>query len=209
VQGPAPHSDKASRRNPAVMSTNAFRTNVLFALASAAGLVYSLGRPWYAPVPAPSDPHAGVGELPGTVEQFLAGLARSVTRDDGVTAWQALGTADTGLAALAGIVGLCALAALVPSLQRPASSGAQVASLIALGWVIVQLYDQPVGREAVEMRVGGWLALIGAGVTVFSSLHLAAAPVRHRGRAPAKPPAYQAPVAPAWEPRDSVAPPVL
>ena len=161
------------------MRSLGFRTHVLYALASSAGLVLSLGRTWYAPAPAaPTASTGAVGEMPDTISQFFAGLTRSVSGVGGPSGWQQLDTAATFLSALAAILAICALGALVPRLQRAAASGAQLASQLALATVALEVVDQPGGRAAVEGRVGGWIALGSAIVGFTAALHLYSAPRR-------------------------------
>src|SRR4051812_32167516 len=156
------------------MRSLGFGTHVLYALASAAGLVLSRARPGYAPppaAPAPA-PNGEIGEMPDTISQFFAGLSRSVTQQGGAAGWQQLNTAATFLLALAVIVAVCALGALVPRLQRAAASGAQLAALLALTTVVLELVDQPGGRAATEARLGGWIALASAVIAVGASMQL-------------------------------------
>lgn len=160
------------------MRSLGFRTHVLYALASAAGLVLSLGRTWYAPAPAAPASDGAVGEMPDTIGQFLAGLSRSVTEQGGAAGWQQLHTAGTFLLALALIFAVCALGVLMPRVQRAAASGAQLAALLALATVVLELVDQPGGRAATEARLGGWIALASAAIGVGASIQLHCAPRR-------------------------------
>jgi hypothetical protein len=163
------------------MRSLGFRTHVLYALASAAGLVLSLGRTWYAPAPAaPTASNGAVGEMPDTISQFFAGLQRSITQAGGSSGWQQLDTAATFLLALAVILVVCALGTLVPRLQRGAASGAQLAALLALATVVLEVVDQPGGRDAVEARLGGWIALASAVLGFTAAMQLNSAPRRRR-----------------------------
>jgi len=196
------------------MRSLGFRTHVLYALASAAGLILSLGRTWYAATPAAPASNGTVGEMPDTISRFFAGLARSVTQDGGAPGWDQLKTAGTFLVALALILAVCALGALVPKLQRAAASGAQLASLLALATVLLELVDQPGGRAATEARLGGWIALASVVVGLTASMQLTSAPRRRRAAAKGVPatrrfqPAQvtaSAPTRPVW---DESVPPV-
>jgi hypothetical protein len=171
----------------ASMRSLGFRTHVLYALASAAGLVLSLGRTWYAPAPAAPASDGTVGEMPDTISQFFAGLSRSVTQQGGAAGWQQLNTAATFLLALALILTVCALGTLVPRLQRGAASGAQLAALLALASVVLELVDQPGGRAAMEARLGGWIALASVVVGLGASMKLHSAPRRRNLAATAAP----------------------
>jgi hypothetical protein len=163
------------------MRSLGFRTHVLYALASAAGLVLSLGRTWYAPAPAaPTASNGAVGEMPDTISQFFAGLQRSITQAGGSSGWQQLDTAAAFLLALAVILVVCALGTLVPRLQRGAASGAQLAALLALATVVLEVVDQPGGRDAVEARLGGWIALASAVLGFTAAMQLNSAPRRRR-----------------------------
>lgn len=195
------------------MRSLGFRTHVLYALASAAGLVLSLGRTWYAPAPAaPTTSTGTVGEMPDTISQFFAGLQRSITQAGGSSGWQQLDTAATFLIALAAILAVCALGTLVPRLQRGAASGAQLASLLALATVVLEVVDQPGGRGAVEARLGGWIALASAVLGLTAAMQLCSAPRRRRpASAPATrrfQPAQQATAAPPRPVWDESVPPV-
>jgi hypothetical protein len=196
------------------MRSLGFRTHVLYALASAAGLVLSLGRTWYAPAPAAPAPNGEIGEMPDTISQFFAGLSRSVTQQGGAAGWQQLHTAATFLLALALILAVCALGALVPRLQRAAASGAQLAALLALATVVLEVVDQPGGRAVTEARLGGWIALASGVIAVGASMQLYSAPRRRPAAAKAVPavrrfqPAQMtanAPARPVW---DESVPPV-
>jgi hypothetical protein len=195
------------------MRSLGFRTHVLYALASAAGLVLSLGRTWYAPAPAaPTASNGAVGEMPDTISQFFAGLQRSITQAGGSSGWQQLDTAATFLLALAVILVVCALGTLVPRLQRGAASGAQLAALLALATVVLEVVDQPGGRDAVEARLGGWIALASAVLGFTAAMQLNSAPRRRRSApVPAVRRFQPAPVASAAPPRpvwDESVPPV-
>jgi hypothetical protein len=162
------------------MRSLGFRTHVLYALASAAGLIASLGRTWYAPAPAAPASNGAVGEMPDTISQFFAGLSRSVTQQGGAAGWQQLDTAASFLLALGVILAVCALGSLVPRLQRGAASGAQLAALLALATVMLELVDQPGGRAATEARLGGWIALASVLLGLGASMQLCSAPRRRR-----------------------------
>jgi hypothetical protein len=156
-----------------------FRTHVLYALASCAGLVLSLGRTWYAPKPAaPAASDGTIGEMPSTISTFFDSVSRSVT-SGGPSGWQQLDTAATFLLALAAILAVCAHGSLLPACQRAAASGAQLASLLALATVFVEVVVHP-GRDGVETRVGGWIALACALVALTAAVSLHAAPRRRR-----------------------------
>jgi hypothetical protein len=195
------------------MRSLGFRTHVLYALAASAGLLLSLGRPWYAPAPsAPTTSSDAVGQMPDTISQFFAGLKRSVTEGGGPAGSAQLHTAATFLIALAAILAACALASLVPAMRRGAASGAQLASLLALATVVLEVIAQPGGRAAVEARVGGWIALASAVFGFVAAMQLDSAPRRRpapkaarRFQPAAAAPPAAAPARPVW---DESVPPV-
>jgi hypothetical protein len=153
------------------MRTIGFRSNILFALAAACGVVAALGRPWYGPeVPA--------GE--GRMEGLGAAIGRALTDPDGTDGWTALATADTLLAGLAGATALLVLLALAPALQRDAGALARWCALAAVGVVVVKLVDSPDGAAMAEPRNGALLALAAALVLLASASTVAAAPARRR-----------------------------
>ena len=57
------------------MRTIGFRSNILFAIAAAFGVIASLGRPWYAPSAIAKQ--QAVGELPSQMEDFFNGIGRA------------------------------------------------------------------------------------------------------------------------------------
>src|SRR5215216_7216958 len=74
------------------MSTIGFRSNILFAIAAAFGVVASLGRPWYGPSNPATD---------AQMEDLFGGIGRSMTESGGTDGWTALATADQLLAGFA------------------------------------------------------------------------------------------------------------
>ena len=82
------------------MRTIGFRSNVLFILAAAFGLIAALGRAWYAPTPVLTPEETRIGDVNGPVEDFFSRLAREFTTASGTTGWDAFTSTDTILAAL-------------------------------------------------------------------------------------------------------------
>src|SRR5215212_9250624 len=99
------------------MRTLGFRTHVLMALAAAAGLVHSLGLPWYAAAPPPVKEEPGIGELDGPLNAFFEGLKRWVTDPGGSTGWDTLAHWGTGIGAMAAVAAIGGLCCLLPALQ--------------------------------------------------------------------------------------------
>src|ERR1700754_3073739 len=106
-------------KEPPAMRTIGFRSNVLFIVAAAVGLLASLGRPWYAPTPALTPEEARIGDVQGPVEAFFSRLAREFSTDTGTTGWHAFHSTDTILTVLVVIAIATALGTLVPAIQQP------------------------------------------------------------------------------------------
>ena len=77
------------------MRTIGFRSNVLFILAAAFGLITALGRSWYAAAPVPTADETRIGDVHGPVEEFFSRLAREFTTASGTTGWDAFSSTDT------------------------------------------------------------------------------------------------------------------
>lgn len=184
------------------MRTIGFRSNILFAIAAAFGVVASLGRPWYGPSPAAAKEQS-VGEMPSQMEDFFTGIGRAFSASDGTTGWAALHTADALIAGLAGGTVLLLALALVPPLQRHVQALARWTSLATFGVVLVKLIDEPGANLLNEPRHGVLIALGAAAVLVASSMTVAAAPQRRRS--PVK--TYTPLPAPTYAPDSSYGPP--
>ena len=176
------------------MRTIGFRSNILFAIAAAFGVVAALGRPWYGPTPAATG---------AEMEDKFSGLGRMVTEEGGTTGWLALQTADELLAGLAVGTVLLLILALVPSLQAQVQVLARWSALATLGVVLVKLLDGPGTSGMSEPRQGLLIALGCAGVLVASSMTLAQAPARRRVEVRT----YTPLPAPVYEPDASYGPP--
>ncbi len=153
------------------MRTIGFRSNVLFAIAAACGVVAALGRPWYGPSAPATD---------ARMEDLLGGVGRALTEPGGTDGWAALQTADRLLAGLAVATVLLLLLALAPALQRPMQALVRWSALATVGVVLVKLIDAPDGAATAEPRHGVFLALAAALVLLASSWTVAAAPARRR-----------------------------
>ena len=96
------------------MRTIGFRSNVLFILAAAVGLLAALGRPWYATAPVPT-PAGGADRRrarPGR-GVLLPARPRVHERRDGAPGWDAFPSTDTILAVLVGVAVVSALGTLI------------------------------------------------------------------------------------------------
>ena len=176
------------------MRTIGFRSNILFAIAAAFGIVAALGRPWYGRAADPTD---------ARMEDLFNGIGRAFTEAGGTTGWDALGTADSVIAGLAvGTVALLVLA-LLPAVQRHVQALARWTAIATFGVVLVKLIDEPGSNAYNEPRLGVFLALAASVVLVASSLSVAAAPSRKR--TPVK--TYTPPPAPTYGSESSYGPP--
>ena len=159
------------------MRTIGFRSNILFAIAAAFGIIAALDRPWYGTSPAAD---RAVGEIPTTMEDFFSGIGRAFSNTDGMTGWAALGTADSLIAGLAVATVLLLVLTMVPALQMRVQVLARWTALATLGVVAVKLFDEPGANSFTEPRQGLLIALGSALVLVASSMTVAAAPYRSR-----------------------------
>jgi hypothetical protein len=153
------------------MRTLGFRTHVLIAVAAAAGLIASLGRPWYAaaPEPVPSTyPGSGV----------VDSLERLVSDPTGTSGWDALGTWGTVLAAVAAATAAGALGCLVPSIQGVARELVRYSPLVGFAIVAWKVLDHP--AEGTELRIGAALAGVAALISCTSGSAAASAPLKRR-----------------------------
>jgi hypothetical protein len=184
------------------MRTIGFRSNILFAIAAAFGVIASLGRPWYGPSPAAveKDP---VGELPSQMEDFFSGIGRAFSSTDGTAGWAALHTADTAIAGLAVGTVCLLLLTLVPPLQIHVQALARWTSLATFGVIAVKLIDEPGANVLHEPRQGIMIGLGAAAVLVASALTVASAPQRRKTVKKI----YTPPPAPTYAPDSSYGPP--
>ena len=176
------------------MRTIGFRSNILFAIAAACGVIAALSRPWYGPsVPG--------GEA--RMEDLGNAIGRALTEPDGTDGWVALETADTLLAGLAVATVALLLLALAPPLQRQVQPLARWCALATVGVVLVKLIDGPDVAAMAEPRNGVFLALAASLVLLASSWTVAAAPSRRR----TPPRSYTPPPAPGYDRDTSYGPP--
>jgi hypothetical protein len=165
------------------MRTIGFRSNVLFIIAAAAGLIAALGRPWYARTPAQTPEEVRIGEVQGPVEQFFSRLAREFTTASGTTGWDAFTTTDTILVALVVIAVVTAVGAMVPGVEQPCREVLRLVTLAMVGIVVVKLANTPDGVGLVERRQGAWIALGVTGIMASSASTLYSAPLGRRKKA--------------------------
>jgi hypothetical protein len=166
------------------MRTIGFRSNILFAIAAACGVIAALGRPWYGPsVPADEEER---------VESLGSAVGRVLTDPQGTDGWTALETADRVLAGLAIATVVLLVLALVPALQRHVQALARWCALATVGVVLVKLIDGADGAAMGEPRNGAFLALAASLVLLASTWTVAAAPSRRR----TPPKSYTPPPAP-------------
>ena len=153
------------------------RSNVLFILASAFGLLAALGRPWYAPAPAALAEEAGIGDVKSPVETFFLRLTREISTSGGTKGWDAFTTTDTILAALAMIAIVTAIGAITPAIEQPCREALRLVTLAMLGIVVVKLVNTPDATGLVERRQGTWIALGVTGIMASSAATLYSAPL--------------------------------
>jgi hypothetical protein len=162
------------------MRTIGFRSNVLFILAAAFGLIAALGRAWYARTPALPAEETRIGEVHGPVEDFFARLAREFTTANGTTGWDAFTTTDTILAALVAVAVVCSIGVLIPAIEQPAREILRLATFAMLGIVVVKLANTPDSVGLVERRQGAWIALGVVGIMATSANTIYNAPLSRR-----------------------------
>jgi hypothetical protein len=180
------------------MRTLGFRTHVLLAMAAAAGLVASLSRPWFAPVPAAAQSgDDGIGDIHGPLSSFFEGVERWATEATGTTAWAGLDHVGIAMAAMAGLAGLGAFAAMAPRVQAVGREALRYGSLVAVAIVAWKLVDPPGSNAAMELRYGAFvglgsaLILVSCGAEVCNSPLLRAKRKRAVYTVPPPPPAYE------------------
>jgi hypothetical protein len=176
------------------MRTIGLRSNILFAIAAAFGVIAALGRPWYGPSSPATD---------AEMEDLFSGIGRSLTEPGGTSGWVALGTADQLLAGLAVATVALLLLTLVPPLQRHLQPLARWCALAAVGVVLVKLVDGPDAAAMSEPRNGLFLALAASLILLASTWTVAAAPSRKR----VPPKSYVAPPPPVYGDDTSYGPP--
>jgi hypothetical protein len=166
------------------MRTIGFRSNVLFIIAAAVGLLAALGRPWYAKTPALTPEEIRIGDVQGPVEQFFSRLAREFSTASGTTGWDAFQTTDTILVALVVVAIVTALGTMLPAVEQPAREVLRLVTLAMLGIVVVKLANTPDSAGLVERRQGAWIALGVTGIMASSAATLYNAPLtrRQKGR---------------------------
>jgi hypothetical protein len=175
------------------MRTLGFRTHVLFALAAAAGLVLTLGRPWYGEAPPKVPDHvADIGDINGPLTGFFDGVNRWTTSTDGVSGWNALDHWATALAVMAGIAVAGLLMLMVPAMQQLGRDLVRYSALAAFGIVAWKLVDTP-GK--LELRNGSLAAMAFAVMLLVTGSAAATAPLRkktpQRTFVPPPPPIYE------------------
>jgi hypothetical protein len=162
------------------MRTIGFRSNVLFVIAAAAGLLAALGRPWYARSPVQTAEEARIGDVQGPVEQFFSRLAREFTSEDGTTGWAAFHSTDTILAVLVAIAVVTALGTLIVGVEQPCREVLRIVTLATLGIVVVKLANTPDSVGLIERRQGAWIALGVTGIMASAASSLYNAPLRRK-----------------------------
>lgn len=125
-------------------------TKCFVAVVTALSLLMTMSRPWYGPTPASADG-------PRTLEALASALVRWLAERDGDTAWQALGRADTAIAALTVVCGLAALLCLSASTEQVARTVLFLGTLALCGLLAFALVKQP--ASSLEPRYGIFVAI--------------------------------------------------
>jgi len=162
------------------MRTIGYRSNVLFILAAAFGLLAALGQPWYASAPASLGEEARIGEMRGPVEASFARLSREVTARDGAQGWDAFTSTDTILVALLAVAIVTAVGSLWAGIEQPCRELLRLVTLAMLGIVVVKLVNTPDTIGLVERRQGAWIALGVTGIMASSASTLYSAKLTRR-----------------------------
>ena len=166
------------------MRTIGYRSNVLFILAAAFGLLAALGRPWYASAPAALGEEARIGEMHGPVEASFLRLGREIANSDGIEGWQAFTSTDTILVALVAVAVVTAIGSLWGGIEQPCRELLRLVTLAMLGIVVVKLVNTPDTIGLVERRQGAWVALGVTGIMASSASTLYSARLTRRTRHP-------------------------
>ena len=161
-----------------------YRTNVLFILAAAFGLLAALGRPWYASAPASLGEEARIGEIQGTVEASFMRLGREITASDGARGWDAFTSTDGILVGLLALAVVSAIGSLAPSIEVSCREILRLVTLAMLGIVVVKLVNTPDTIGLVERRQGAWIALGVTGIMASSASTIYSAKLTRRRAGP-------------------------
>jgi len=161
-----------------------YRTNVLFILAAAFGLLAALGRPWYASAPASLGEEARIGELHGTVEASFMRLGREITATDGARGWDAFTSTDGILVGLLALAVVSAIGTLAPTIEVSCREILRLVTLAMLGIVVVKLVNTPDTIGLVERRQGAWIALGVTGIMASSASTIYASKLTRRRAGP-------------------------
>ena len=124
-----------------IMRTIGFRSNILFAIAAAVGVIAALGRPWYAPG------RGGRRERRDGVAALRHRAARSPS-PTGRTGWDSFTQADTLIAGLAIATVALLVLAMLPAIQLHVQALARWTGLATFGVVLVKFFDEPGANAA-------------------------------------------------------------
>jgi hypothetical protein len=153
------------------MRTIGFRSNVLFAIAAAFGVIAALGKPWYGPRVTASD---------AAMEDLFGKVGRAVGEPDGTAGWEALQTSDQVIAGLAVLTAVLVALALVPALQSQLQLLARWGAMATVGVILLALVNTPGTTAMAEPRHGVLLALAAALVLLASTWTVSTAPSRRK-----------------------------
>jgi hypothetical protein len=134
-------------------------------LAGAGTVVLSLWLTWYE-IRIPDELRRVVdtqaGQLPQGLGDFARGLLAALPSSISANGWQAFEGADVALVLLAGAVAFSVFLAVDP--RAILAAAAAIAGL-----VLVHILDQPGPNQIVSVRLGPWVALVGAVAIALSA----------------------------------------
>jgi hypothetical protein len=175
------------------MRTLGFRTHVLLVLVGAIGALAALGRPWYAPAPPPHPDNSTVfDDVHGPLYDVLQAAKRWITATGGTTGWDSLGVSGSLLAGLCLVVGLSAVGSLLPGLQGVVRDPLRYGAFAMFAICLWRLADSPGPNDALELRLGAFIAFGCSVMAWISAQGVANAPLRRR----VAPPTYTPPPPP-------------
>jgi hypothetical protein len=153
------------------MATLSLRANLVLAVTAAIAVAAAMGMPWYGAGPHASET-ASIDRLFDTV--------RLVFSDGGMTARDALGTENTLLAGLCGVMVVAAVLCLAAPVEDAGRTLLSLSSLAAVAVIAVKIFDQPGANAAVDLRYGIFVALAAAGLALSAAGAVAAKPKLRR-----------------------------
>jgi hypothetical protein len=154
-------------------------TNLVLAVASAFGLLLTLGLPWYAPTA--SSPNLTDGPVERTA--WKVGHLFGTNVDGLISGREGLANGETTLLVLCAIViGLAVVVAAIPALRTPAEDGLRIVGLLAPVVVAYLALDKPDSTAGLSIHYGIIVALAVSILMASSCWH--GSSMRQRRKAP-------------------------